>query len=419
MTPVQQLIRAFEAQGSKLEFNQVSVELSLSSMLGWLAWQPHFPKFYWSSRDRQSTLCAVGSWYDAYTLEQADALIQRYPDTELVGGQAFDPSRSGWPDFHPYHYFVPKLLLKRQADVVVAQLQWPKAAEAALRQFLQQLQWDTQIPALVSDCQPLEHLPDQEQWRGWVREALTDPTQEKIVLSRCSNVAFNQTVNPWALLAQLRQQTPDSFVFAYSPNADNAFVGCSPERLYLRDGRTLKSESLAGTMPDIDHHSGDLLLQDRKNRYENWLVREDILQRLQRLCEEIEVSDQLKLVSLNRMHHIKQSLHALLKTGVSDMQLLRSLPPTPAVGGVPRERALQRIAETELYPRGWYAGAVGYLSQQRSELTVAIRSSLVERDHLHLFAGAGLVEGSDPDSEWQELEVKLRSFIQLLYPEMS
>src|SRR5690606_13237925 len=97
-----------------------------------------------------------------------------------------------------------------------------------------------------------------------------------------------------------------------------------------------------------------------------------------------------------------------------DADLLRGLHPTPAVGGVPRDRAMAFIASRENFDRGWYAGPVGWISSDAAEFAVAIRSGIVDGDTLALYSGAGIVEGSEPAAEWGEIEQKMSNFLGVL-----
>ena len=88
--------------------------------------------------------------------------------------------------------------------------------------------------------------------------------------------------------------------------------------------------------------------------------------------------------------------------------------PTPAVGGYPARRALRAIAEMETFDRGWYAGLVGWVGRDAAEFAVAIRSGLFEGSRLSVFAGAGIVAGSEAGVEWQELDCKMNHFVHAL-----
>ena len=139
----------------------------------------------------------------------------------------------------------------------------------------------------------------------------------------------------------------------------------------------------------------------------------DILSRLAPLTTDATLTEP-RILKLRLLQHLKCDIEAELKPGVCDWQLLAALHPTPAVGGAPREAALAFIREFEPYDRGWYAGACGMLSRETSEFSVAIRSARITARGISLFAGAGIVAGSEPAAEWAELDNKIANVLSLL-----
>ena len=239
-----------------------------------------------------------------------------------------------------------------------------------------------------------------------------------MVLARESRLATTQSVNPWDLLAAWQPRSQLCFHFAFAFSADSCLLASSPERLYRRHERELESEALAGTIIRTDDEAEDArlaarLLADNKNRLENKLVHADILTRLDGLAEQASLSP-ARILKLRRLQHLRRDIQARLKPGVYDDQLLATLHPTPAVGGTPRRKALAYIRHHESFCRGWYAGACGLISEDVAEFAVAIRSVLLTQDCLRLYAGAGIVAGSQPESEWQELDDKLDNLLSLL-----
>lgn len=145
------------------------------------------------------------------------------------------------------------------------------------------------------------------------------------------------------------------------------------------------------------------------------LVVDDICQRLQGGTQAIDVLP-AEIVRLRKVQHLKRAIHATLAE-VDDADTLQRLQPTAAVAGLPREPARQFIVQNEPFTRGWYAGSAGYLSAGRSEFAVSLRSALIEDDKIHLYAGAGIVAGSDPEEEWLEIENKAAGLRTLLEQE--
>ena len=104
----------------------------------------------------------------------------------------------------------------------------------------------------------------------------------------------------------------------------------------------------------------------------------------------------------------------MIRPGVTDYDLLTTLHPTPAVGGSPWHEAQQLITTLEPHSRGWYSGVFGSMGLNETEFAVAIRSGLLRGRHLSLYSGAGIVAGSEPDAEWQELDNKINTALALL-----
>ena len=100
---------------------------------------------------------------------------------------------------------------------------------------------------------------------------------------------------------------------------------------------------------------------------------------------------------------------------VTDGKIIDRLHPTPAVGGSPRREAIDRIGELETFDRGWYAGPVGWVSKSAAEFCVAIRSAQIVRNRLNVYAGAGIVPGSEAEKEWEEIENKIASFLKAIH----
>jgi menaquinone-specific isochorismate synthase len=151
---------------------------------------------------------------------------------------------------------------------------------------------------------------------------------------------------------------------------------------------------------------------DKDLREHRW-VKKMIIDRLTPYCERIEETLDEKLLKLSHVQHLVSEFRADLHSGVRNEQILEALHPTPAVGGYPKKPAVERISQLEPFDRGWYAAPVGWVSQDEAEFAVAIRSALVQKEQLHIFAGSGIVNGSDPKKEWDENRNKAQNFLQL------
>ena len=193
-------------------------------------------------------------------------------------------------------------------------------------------------------------------------------------------------------------------------------MGCSPERLFYRNGDLVQTESLAGTVRRGKTKTEDAVLEtalrnDPKLIREHDWVTHHICGELEPWASHITVPDQPSVLKLDCIQHLRMPIQATLRPGVSDHHLLQALHPTAAVCGFPRNSARRLIDQQEGFQRGWYSGVVGLLSGTTTELAVAIRSVLVDDKQAWCFSGAGIVHGSEPEAEWQELEAKIESFL--------
>ena len=115
------------------------------------------------------------------------------------------------------------------------------------------------------------------------------------------------------------------------------------------------------------------------------------------------------------MLHLHTPITARLRDGSDILDVLAALHPTPAVGGVPTAAASRWLEANEGEPRGWYAAPVGWLDPVGDgHFVVALRSALVRGTEAHCYAGAGIVDGSDPESEYAETELKARTLMTAL-----
>jgi isochorismate synthase EntC len=118
---------------------------------------------------------------------------------------------------------------------------------------------------------------------------------------------------------------------------------------------------------------------------------------------------------LGNVQHLETPIHGRLAPSWGVLDVAAALHPTPALGGWPKEAAQAYLAEAEPFNRGWYAAPVGWFDPWGNGLfAVAIRSGLLQGSQASLFAGAGIVEGSDPLQEWQETGLKFRPMLEAI-----
>ncbi|HEX2128385.1 MAG TPA: isochorismate synthase [Solirubrobacterales bacterium] len=242
---------------------------------------------------------------------------------------------------------------------------------------------------------------------------------EKVVLAREVAVEAPSAHDPAAVFGALRELFPSCFCFCVG-SPEGAFLGASPELLIRRRGASAAAVALAGSTrrsadPSVDDHLGEQLLRSEKDRVEHEIVARRIGRLLRPHSVWVEAEPEPGLIKVANIQHLATPIHAQLTEARSAVELAGILHPTPAVGGEPRDRALETIAELEEMDRGWYAGPVGWMdAAEDGEFCVALRSALLRDRTAHLYAGAGIVGESDPAAELAETEVKLGALLPLL-----
>jgi isochorismate synthase len=351
-----------------------------------------------------------------------------------LGGFAFDPEGGGsstWASLAPGSLVLPELSLCRSAErtflsfnALVGPEDRAEQVAAALGARLAGLREDA-LPLL--DPHPTAHAEIRSALPPAEFEAAVDGATARIAASAISKVVLAREVivsaaaahDPAALFGALRVQFPACFCFCCgTPEA--AFVGASPELLVRRSGASVSTVALAGSTrrssdPAVDDHLGEQLLRSDKDRREQRIVSERIVRALRPHAVWVEAAAEPEIVRVANIQHLATPVIAQLAEAHSAIELAGLLHPTPAVGGEPWPEAAGAIADLERLDRGWYAGPVGWMdATEDGEFCVALRSALLRDRDAHLYAGVGVVAGSDPAAELAETEVKLQALLPFL-----
>ncbi|MCU1751216.1 isochorismate synthase MenF [Pseudomonas sp. 6D_7.1_Bac1] len=273
------------------------------------------------------------------------------------------------------------------------------------------------LPELIEQ----KNIPDEQGFKRAVEHAIVNfrhSDVRKAVLSVQRELVFAQDVDVGAMQNNLRAQNQSGYHFRV-PMPDGAtLIGVSPELLVHKDGLSFVSNPLAGSAkrmadPQADRRNAEWLSASEKDHYEHRLVTEDIATQLGELCTQLNVPQRPALISTPALWHLSTRIEGTLADpSVSALQLACRLHPTPAVCGFPTERARRLIRFVEPFERGLFTGMVGWCDAQgNGEWVVTIRCGTVKRNRVRLFAGAGIVEASSPDSEWTEVQTKLGTML--------
>ena len=253
--------------------------------------------------------------------------------------------------------------------------------------------------------------------------AIRSGRYRKIVIARARDLRASMRFHPLRALNGLRGRFPDCYSFSVGNGAGASFIGASPERLVSAHAGVLRTEALAGSAPRGRSAAEDAafarrLLHSEKDGREQALVLDSIVRRLANVGVTAVAPGRPRVRQLPNVQHLCTPVEAEWPEGADLLRIVGELHPTPAVGGSPREAAVAHLRELEPFDRGLYAGALGWVNYRgEGEFLVGIRSALMQGDTARLYAGAGIVEGSDPAAELAETELKMRALREALLGE--
>jgi menaquinone-specific isochorismate synthase len=356
----------------------------------------------------------------------------------FLEGERPDPVWSGYPDAR---FVLPRFVLEGSDEGLVLST-WEEEAEGATGSRLEEMSRILGAGDAVGGGgraggagSPLregrspDHLPlppDLEDRRHWdeavvgTLAAIGRGELEKAVLARTRDVALPAPVDPGALLAHLRKENPRAHVFLLESEPGRIFFGAAPELLAgFRDGH-FEATAVAGSVrrgggEEEDRALAERLLASDKDRREHDLTVREITEVLAGRMEELSVDPEPRVLTLTRIQHLETRIRGRAREGEDVLSLVEVLHPTPAVCGRPRQEALEVIRGAEPFGRGWYAGPVGWFDADgNGDFVPALRSAVGGGTSWRLFAGAGIVPGSNPESEWSETELKFEPALRAL-----
>jgi menaquinone-specific isochorismate synthase len=282
-------------------------------------------------------------------------------------------------------------------------------------------------PALVDDVQDPGRITWEgddsrvARWQDTVAEAIRRINAgelDKVVLARDVAVRAERPLDVRHLLIRLSDEFPECWAFSV-----DGMVGATPELLVRRNGDQVTSRVLAGTVrTDTDRwEDGRLaleLLGSNKDQEEHEYAVRSVAASLSTHCTDLTVPEHPSILRLANVQHLATDVTGLLVDSTNVLALAASLHPTAAVCGTPTERAFALIDRIEGLDRGRYAGPVGWIdSHGDGEFGIALRCGEINSDDPHrirLFAGCGIVSGSDPAAEVAESEAKLLAMVHAL-----
>ena len=415
--------------------------------------------FFWEQPAEQNALVGVGAettietggsayFSDASSARRGlmnDAVITYASETiptsaagpVLFGGFAFDPlspRTSLWGGFPAGLLILPRFLLSfsagnatltinkliRASDTIDQIVQEIEASVARLQTVIEQALTSSREKR-TSQFSVREVRPASE-WMEMVA-TITDRIQhgafDKVVLARDVQVDLHDSAGTFdigATLQRLRESYPAASIFAIQ-RGERFFVGATPERLArVRDGQihtmALAGSARRGETEEDDEQLGAELLRSQKNNSEHAIVVAMVREALKNHCSSVYVHPVPQLLKLKNVQHLQTPITGELIPGRCILDVMADLHPTPAVGGFPRQAALEAIRNNEKLDRGWYAGPLGWINASgEGEFAVALRSALIDGGQATLFAGCGIVSDSDPQAEYAESCLKFEAML--------
>jgi menaquinone-specific isochorismate synthase len=247
------------------------------------------------------------------------------------------------------------------------------------------------------------------------RDAVRAGQLTKAVIARPISVRSSEPIDVHAVLRRLRASFGSSYRYSIE-----GFIGASPELLVEVDGPVVRSHPLAGTAPrtgDVDNDAriAAELIASTKDQVEHRVVIDVVHDTLLPWASYLDWEPEPSIVTVANVQHLGTRMEGILsQPGPSVIELVRALSPTPALGGHPRDAAIELIERVEGFERGRYGGAVGWVDAAgNGTWAVAIRCAELSADHrsARLVAGGGIVADSDPRSELAETQAKFQAML--------
>lgn len=371
---------------------------------------------------------------EAWEARLAGARLSGAAEPRLIGGLGFTgevPNGEPWSPFGAASMVLPELLLVRRGGSTTLttsciddgaadgkarlERQWFELAASAAAATAADLggEASAQDPAPLSVV--AEH-PDRVTWGRLVDRfagAVGRGRLDKVVLARRVDLEAPQEIDVVGAVRWLAARSPNSTTYAVA-RGGSVFFGATPERLVATQNRAFQTVAIAGTIrhdedPAVEAALAAELLASDKDREEHEIVVDTLRATLTPVSAEIAVAQGPVVARFGTVQHLVTTVSGRLRDRSGILSLAALLHPTPAVGGEPRDLALELIAEHEGFDRGWYAGPLGWVGADGDgEFVVALRCAVVSGKSAALFAGCGIVADSDAAREWEESRNKMQ-----------
>ena len=327
-----------------------------------------------------------------------------------------------WSKFNEIEFFIPVIEFVKRKSLVTVNLMLTKdqlnsltKVETLIQEILAgSVKNKKRFPKLISE----KTTPSKSKWVENINKVLDQIKREelvKVVLARKSLLTFEDSINASQLMKEMMDTESLCSIVYFQINKNTTYLSVTPESLFYRNNDQIKADVLAGTtrvgdtLEETDQLAR-LLQKSNKDKIEHNEVLNYIENKLNDISNSVTIKDERSILKLSKVQHLKSVIQATLNDNISDLTVLKKLHPTPAIGGVPQQLTLNLIKSMESFNRGLFAGAIGIISQNVTDIAVGIRSCLIHEKELCLFVGSGILEESCADNEWEELNRKVLNY---------
>jgi menaquinone-specific isochorismate synthase len=364
---------------------------------------------YWESADRQTTLMGFGI-ADTCDAIDLDALKhwQAKQEVPVFGGFAFDEQIPANQRDLLAGFIAPKVVIDCQTETFYGDVRYlARTLQITLKELTQR-----QIVSEQTETDWINRVDDV------INIMKEDATKEKTVLGAQKELTFDGPLDEAQLLIDLNHQQKTSYHVAFKRNG-TLFLSATPERLVsVKDGQfstaAVAGSTPRGETPALDATLGEDLLADVKNRHEHALVVSEIVKRVTPMAD-VTWSNEPILLQTPQIQHLYTPITGHLHANKHLLDVVKVLHPTPALGGVPQQWAMQTIATVEDKARGLFAAPIGMIwPNGDGEFVIGIRAMVLANQTATLFAGAGILAASNAQQEWAEINLKMTPMLSVM-----
>lgn len=349
---------------------------------------------------------------------------------QLLGGFKFDNSSVSklWEDFAGSDWFLPSILFIRNNDSYKAILRfsstddsrniYDKFSEYSLAAKEEIIENKEELTPEISHCNGADAFSLWEEKVNGILNEISSKSLQKVVLSRMMECSIPNERDLYSFTEKLSRRFKFCYIFAFN-SGKSVFFGATPEKLLKVTNGKIETDALAGSIrrdKDAikDYNLAESLLSSKKNLAEQKAVVDFLVSSIEDFTEDISFNKMPVIRKLPNIQHLWSKITGKLKPGYKIFEILKSIHPTPAVCGLPWDAAMEYIRKAENHDRGLFTGTIGWVDTSgNAEFAVGIRSALIKESRLYVFAGCGIVDGSDPETEYSETELKFSPILSL------